>query len=465
MKSVRPRTRTKLFLAVAVLLLAAVSIVVALRVSPMQQAQVAGQTVQVGAAPSLSISGPGELDLFGQRLPTKIRFVGPVRPRLTLSHITLGQQLSSIVSSHNHGNVRANIGQELASAWTRYFGWEMAITGGCALLLAGALAGWARLPARHTVVLLAASLVFTEAVNAGGIMVTAYTAPARLRQVTSLDALAGRSSLPPVPRAPGKPRPHVQAVVMGDSTAAGVGNPPKAHPSRLDKACQRSSETYARYLAMINGWRVLNLACSSATIHAGILGPQDRGAVTVPAQLAEAKKATHASVVIVSIGADDLRWSALLQLCTVTPTCDSKASLAYFQQRLAAFTVRYYQLLKQLAALPGHPTVLVNLYYDPFDPSKHCLDGVGLTAAKQNSLTALLDALNKVLASGAQVSGLIPVTPDFSGHALCDPSPYVQGVHDPAPFHPTASGELAIAVADAQALQQHAAPSPSAGTP
>jgi hypothetical protein len=36
-----------------------------------------------------------------------------------------------------------------------------------------------------------------------------------------------------------------------------------------------------------------------------------------------------------------------------------------------AFAVSYYQ---QLATLPSHRRVLVNLYYDPFDTSKHCLD-------------------------------------------------------------------------------------------
>ena len=45
------------------------SIAVALLVTPMQPVSVAGQTVRVGAAaPTLRASGPGELDLFGQRL-------------------------------------------------------------------------------------------------------------------------------------------------------------------------------------------------------------------------------------------------------------------------------------------------------------------------------------------------------------------------------------------------------------
>jgi hypothetical protein len=88
----------------------------------------------------------------------------------------------------------------------------------------------------------------------------------------------------------------------------------------------------------------------------------------------------------------------------------------------------------------GVHKVLVNLYYDPFDTSRHCLDHVGLDPAKEKSLLGLLHALNSVLADGAQAAGLSSVQPDFTGHALRDPGPYVQGLHDPAPFHPTPPG-------------------------
>ena len=59
-----------------------------------------------------------------------------------------------------------------------------------------------------------------------------------------------------------------------------------------------------------------------------------------------------------------------------------------------------------------------------------------------------------MLSDGAAATSEITVRPDFTGHALCDPDSYVQGLRDPAPFHPTAAGELAIALADEQALRQ-----------
>ncbi|MEU0529006.1 hypothetical protein [Amycolatopsis tolypomycina] len=172
----------------------------------------------------------------------------------------------------------------------------------------------------------------------------------------------------------------------------------------------------------------------------------------VPPQLEQVRDSGPVGTVIVSIGADDLRWAASLRLCAAKPACDDNASIAYFQQQLADFSVDYADLLRRLATLPSHPRILINLYYNPFDVGAHCLDHLGLPSGKQRSLVALLDALNNVLGNGARTAGATPVLPDFTGHRLCDRSPYVQGPDDPAPFHPTPAGELAIALADDHAL-------------
>lgn len=183
MRTLRRRTRQALAYLGAGILVAAAAIALALLVTPTQDVTVAGEEIGVGtAAPALSFSGPGEVNLFGQRLPTILQFAGPVRPSLTLTHITLDEQLASMFRPGGHGLVpgRAAIGHALASAWTTYFEWEIGITGAVALLLTGALCGWARFSLRRTLAVLAAALALAEAANAGGIMVTAYTAPARL---------------------------------------------------------------------------------------------------------------------------------------------------------------------------------------------------------------------------------------------------------------------------------------------
>ena len=59
---------------------------------------------------------------------------------------------------------------------------------------------------------------------------------------------------------------------------------------------------------------------------------------------------------------------------------------------------------------------------------------------------------NAVLAKGATEFGFLAPQPDFTGHQLCTSQPYVQWFGDPAPFHPTALGQLAIALTDQAVL-------------
>src|SRR5215470_16340563 len=78
---------------VALLVVAVVALAVAIKATPMQTVNVAGQVVTVRAtAPSWSRSGPGEVELFGQSLPTTLHFPGPLRPRLALSQSSSNDQ-------------------------------------------------------------------------------------------------------------------------------------------------------------------------------------------------------------------------------------------------------------------------------------------------------------------------------------------------------------------------------------
>jgi lysophospholipase L1-like esterase len=222
----------------------------------------------------------------------------------------------------------------------------------------------------------------------------------------------------------------------------------------MGRVCGRSQDSYAQDLAAVNGWQVLNLACNSATIAHGLLGPQNRHGQVIPPQLASAQRARNASVIIVNIGANDLGWSAMVRYCAAARRCDDKATTAYFQQQLASFSKNYLQLLSQLATLPGHPRVIINQYYDPFGPQQSCLGPAGLTPAKLATLTSRLTTLNAVLAKGATDFRFLSPRPDFTGHQLCTSQPYVQWFDDPAPFHPTALGQLAIALADQAVLRK-----------
>ncbi len=456
----RPRARAFLRRALRVLLIvgtllavSAASIAIALLLTPDQSVSALGQTVDVGAAPpSLSVSGPGQVVLFGQPVATGIDFMGPVRPRLVLTDISINEQVGQLLRTGAGAGTADALGNALASGWKRYFVWELVVAGLAALVLFGAIAGWRRHGWRKTLVTVLGGLLFVEVVNLSAIMVTAFTAPGILRGVRTLSEVVGRTQQQPLAPAPGPSLGRFQAVVIGDSTAAGLGGPPLTDGTASDVACRRSSSAFAEVLARVNDWNVQNLACSGATIAHGILGPQTEGGQTLPAQLAVAKRANGARSIVVSVGANDMQWNAMIRLCVGSDACDNRAFTAYFQRSLNRFTQDYYDLLRQLAELPGSPRVLINQYYVPFDPTQDCLDSVGLTTDKIGVLLDRLGALNLVLANGAQTFGYQTVQPDFSGHELCTAQPYVQGLDEPAPLHPNARGQLVIALADERAL-------------
>jgi lysophospholipase L1-like esterase len=443
--------RTAAFYAVTLLVITFGAIWLALRVAPLQTVSAAGQTAQVGATlPNASLHGPGELDLFGQVMPTQPDFPGLIRPKLALEHITIDPQVVQELRAEGPSKVAITLSQQLASGWERYFLWETLIAVGFAVIPLVAVAAVRKRPAVWK--LLALGVVVVIAVNLGGIALTASGTPQVLRSVKTLDDLVGVDPITgTVPAAPAKP--GVQAVVIGDSTASGWGLPWGQNPSAEDQACGRSPESYAADLAAANQWNVLNVACGSATIENGLLGPEVlyNGQVAPP-QLPQAAAATHAKLVVVSVGADDLSWSVMTQLCAAQTVCDDKVSNAYFSQLINTFTRNYYQLLSDLDALPAHPAVLVNQYYSPFGKSVACLQQYGMSQAKVKVLQARLGQLNKVLQQGANLFGFGIATPRFTGHELCTHDPWVQGVSDPAPLHPNAAGELAIALADQQAF-------------
>lgn len=466
------RTRTVAFYAVTFAVVTAGAIWLALRVSPLQTVSAAGQTAQVGATlPNASLHGAGELDLFGQAMATKPDFPGPIRPKLVLEHVTINSQVIQTLRADGPSKIALTLSQQLADGWERYFLWETLIAVAFAVIPLVAVAAVRRRPKVWK--MLAVGIGAVVLVNVGGIALTASGTPQVLRSVKTLDDLVGVNPVTGTAPASGPAQPGVQAVVIGDSTASGWGLPWGPNPTALDKACGRSPQSYAADLAAANQWNVLNVACGSATIENGLLGPEVLyDGEIAPPQLPQAAAATHARLVIVSVGADDLNWSVMTKLCAAQTVCDDKVSNAYFTQLLNTFTRNYYQLLSELDGLPAHPAVLVNQYYSPFGASVACLQQYGMTPAKVKVLLARLTQLNTVLRQGANLFGFGVATPRFTGHELCTADPWVQGPSDPAPLHPNAAGELAIALADQQAFPllspppvQLPSPSPSPTAP
>lgn len=479
----RRRTATR---TLGLLVLSATALVVALLLTPAVPVTVFGQDLQLGAvAPSagLGVSGPGQADLFGEGpVDTVLEFDGPLRPRLVWQRFNRDDAASSFIQAdQSSGGVHLGtqeLGQALASGWSLYL---MRLT-----LVAGGLGGVAYLglvglrsitnPARartrsrsRRLLTLTACVAVPMLLTAGAAALTVTSARDQLTAVSSLADLTGTARLATAPAATGPVREDVDVVVLGDSTAAGVGNAPLIDPTALDTTCGRSRDAYASVLQSATGLRVVNLACSSATLAKGVLGPQHEGATTIEPQLGVLKSIRSVRAVVLSIGANDVGWSDFLQYCYGLPRCDDQASQRLFENRLDTFRLQYAQLLQQLSDLPQHPKVIVTGYYDPFGDTFGCpalrdphapavlSPGYGFAAdpgqdnqkqkvtEKIEPLRSHLALLNDILAKGAAAFGYVTVLPSFAGHALCSDQPWVQGLSERYPFHPNAAGELAIA--------------------
>ena len=107
-------------------------------------------------------------------------------------------------------------------------------------------------------------------------------------------------------------------VALGDSVAAGVGLKTNSDVS----ACDRTDESYPHQAARTLNYKLTNLACSGATIPAGIAGPQDVNGLMVQPQLELLFAAAKPSLVSITIGANDANWTAVFAKC-YTGICGS----------------------------------------------------------------------------------------------------------------------------------------------
>lgn len=471
-------------------LLGVASMVVALVVTPRVQVTVLGQDVQVGAvAPRTSSgwSGPGEADLFGEgAVQTVQEFEGPIRPLIVWRQFRPDAAASAFIQTTAEDGRRVivadttAVGESLARGWMVYFTRLVVaagIVGAMTYLLGIAVTILVRGPrarvhsAPHRVWSLALSSALAMGVTAAAATLSVASARSQLAGVSTLADLVGTARLVPPPSATGPQRSDVEIVVIGDSTAAGVGNAPLADPSEADVACQQSKDAYPEVLQSATGWPVENLACASATISQGLLGEQPRRPVTPPPQVGVLKTINTLRVVIVSIGANDIGWADFVKYCYGLPRCDDQASERLIMRRLDMFRLQYAQLLQQLRDLPTSPAVIVTGYYSPFGDSFDCPaladplapvqpppgygfaadpergDQATTTRQKVDPLRSVMAQLNSVLTEGATAFGFTSVLPSFEGHELCRDQPWVQGLQDPYPFHPNAAGELAIAAA------------------
>lgn len=285
----------------------------------------------------------------------------------------------------------------------------------------------------------------------------------------------------PVPPSPDVPEPSGwlagrsgdagRLVLLGDSFAAGegAGGYGPAVPGFRD-SCHRS--LYPVGTDLFAPQNIVNLACSRATtghLHSRqqlVAGGSGRDAETMPAQLEQLQglqlQGVEPSLVVLSVGGNDLDFAGLLQACLLdTLPCSEDPQLAEGAAgQLAALQPVLADAYARVAAAVTAP-VLVLPYPQLFDAPQ---DGCGrLDPSEQAFARRLITDLNTTIRSAVDA---VPAGNVFyvdaaegalAGHGACSPDPYLHAANvsglleaagsqaaDQELLHPTRDGYRAM---------------------
>jgi len=241
---------------------------------------------------------------------------------------------------------------------------------------------------------------------------------------------------------------------LGDSVAAGAGLPLMDNdPDTL--ACARSSQAYPHAVAQASQIPLAHIACSGASISNGVLGSQTVGSLTLDNQIDQAFANGTPKVITLTIGANDIHWSSFLQKC-YTSTCGSWSDSAAVGVSLGELYFNMNRVLHKISSMSDGqpPKVIVTGYFLPLsNQTPTCANTQGLTPDEINWIRREGSYLNDVLKASTYFYHFATFAAvDFGGHELCSADPWVQGLGAPAPFHPTAAGQQAIAQAVLQKM-------------
>jgi lysophospholipase L1-like esterase len=242
-------------------------------------------------------------------------------------------------------------------------------------------------------------------------------------------------------------------VALGDSVAAGVGLATDSDSS----ACNRTDESYPHRVASSRNLALTNLACSQATLAAGVVGAQDVNKLMAKPQLDQLFARAKPQLITLTIGANDAGWIGIMTKC-YTGACGMPADTAEVARRLAAVDAG---LRQALAAINTHyqtkpPRVVVTGYHQVFPATvASCVDLTGVDAAEQawgrQQQTAINDMLSRAVGafSFARFAAV-----SFAGHELCTADSWVQGTGEKQPYHPTEAGQKEYAKAVTAAVKE-----------
>lgn len=257
-------------------------------------------------------------------------------------------------------------------------------------------------------------------------------------------------------RATHQPQASVQRplyIALGDSVAAGVGLQTDSDSS----ACDRTDESYPHQVARTNGYHLVSLACSGATIPVGLSDGQTVNKLLLSPQLTRLYEQSRPQLVTLTIGANDAMWTTYIAKC-YTGECGTMQDTASAHKQLKIMSNNLDTLMK---GYQDHyngrpPRMVLTGYHQVFSASalQTCVDRTNVSDDEITWVRGLEDDLNSELQSvTSRYSFAAFVTPDFTGHELCTDTPRVQSVTDTEPYHPTEGGQTAYAEAILKAQQ------------
>jgi lysophospholipase L1-like esterase len=239
---------------------------------------------------------------------------------------------------------------------------------------------------------------------------------------------------------------------LGDSVAAGAGLPSS------DAVCGKSAEAYPYTVAATTGLTLTHTACTGAKADEGIYDNQTRNGTTLDSQLIQAFASGRPDLITLTIGANDARWTQFIRQCYYI-RCGYSVDTARFSAYLVDLKLELNVIMAKISTLSNGnpPQVIVTGYYNPLS-STSCAATNNLTSAEISWLRSRTNSLNSAIRGTVGKYSFADFAPvNFSGHDICSADSWVQNLDGPAPFHPTAAGQQAIAKA---VLAKYTNPSP-----
>ena len=230
-------------------------------------------------------------------------------------------------------------------------------------------------------------------------------------------------------------------IAMGDSVAAGVGLPTASDSS----ACDRSDESYPNLIAKSNNFELLNIACSGASSSAGIVSGQEVNKLMLDPQTSSLTADKKPAIITLTVGANDIRWVNILQKC-YTGICGDDVDKNTVSTGLEGLESNLRNIFEKIQTTypDDTPQVYVSGYYRVFisDISAGCSERAGIDSDEMQWIASVHNDLNETIRKETVLRTFATfVKLDFTGHELCSPDPWIQGLAEKAPFHPNEHGQ------------------------